>query len=209
MEDRDQKKTTTIKRYSNRKLYDMSRSRYITLAELGELIRRGENIVVIDNDTKADLTEMTLTQVLMAQQKQKQMGIRNLVQSQAEILLQRISVPMQQIRDEALRQVEKQVVRFWKRSDGHSAQESPNPTPQDSNDASIQSKATTRDSKPNDDEHAELSPSLNLKLESLRASSDEKLLSLLIVQRLEQLESEIADLKRRLELLERKDDDSY
>ena len=55
--------------------------------------------------------------------------------------------------------------------------------------------------------NTEITPSLNLKLESLRASSDEKLLSLLLVQRLEQLEDEVADLKRRLELLERKDDD--
>ncbi len=101
--DQNEKKITTIKRYSNRKLYDMSRSRYITLAELGELIRQGENIEVIDNDTKADLTEMTLTQVLIAQQKQKHKGIRNLVQTQAELLIQRISIPMQQIRDEVLR----------------------------------------------------------------------------------------------------------
>ena len=96
---KEDKKIVTIKRYSNRKLYDTSQSRYITLSELGELIRKGTNIEVIDNDTKADLTEVTLTQVLMTQQKQKQKGIRNLVQTQAELLLQRLSVPMQQIRD--------------------------------------------------------------------------------------------------------------
>lgn len=181
----DSAQIITIKRYSNRKLYDTSHSRYITLAELGELVRQGANIEVIDNDTKEDLTEMTLTQILMTQQKQKQKGIRNLVQTQAEILLQRISVPMQQIRDEALRQVEKQVVKFWHRQDSK---------------------------KPQDEEHsgesAEPSPSLNLKLESLRSSSDEKLLSLLIVQRLEQLESEVAELKHRIALLEQKNDDS-
>ena len=69
---KEDKKIVTIKRDSNRKLYDTSQSRYITLSELGELIRKGTNIEVIDNDTKADLTEVTLTQVLMTQQKQKQ-----------------------------------------------------------------------------------------------------------------------------------------
>ena len=192
----DRRNMITIKRYSNRKLYDTSQSRYITLAELGELIRRGANIEVIDNDTKADLTEMTLTQVLMTQQKQKQKGIRNLVQSQAEILLQRISVPIQQIRDEALRQVEKQVEKIKRRTDPASMDESlhsqePQNAPAD----------------PHPSEPAP--PSLNLKLESLKSSSDEKLLSMLLVQRLEQLEEEVRDLRRRLELLEQKDDDTY
>ena len=196
MDQQQQEKTIIIKRYSNRKLYDTSQSRYITLAELGELVRRGENIQVIDNESKADLTDMTLTQVLIAQQKQKQNGIRNLVQTQAEILLQRISVPMQQIRDEALRQVEKQVIKFTRKQE---------------NTANNTSGTGTQAP---EEEHP--SPSIISRLESLRASSDEKLLSLLIVQRLDQLEvtvaeqkQEIAELKRRLELLERKDDERY
>lgn len=183
--DQDEKKIITIKRYSNRKLYDMSHSRYITLAELGELIRLGENVRVIDNDTKADLTEMTLTQVLIAQQKQKHKGIRSLVQTQAEILLQRISVPIQQIRDEALRQVEKQVEKLKRRSE------------------------EPRQEEPRAGDSEQLGTSVNLKLESLRASSDEKILSLLLVQRIEQLETEVEDLKRRLEKLESKDDGMY
>lgn len=178
----DENKLVTIKRYSNRKLYDMSRSRYITLADLGELIRDGENIQVIDNDTKADLTEVTLTQVLMSQQRQKQKGIRNLVTSQAEILLQKLSVPMHQIRDEALRQVERQMDRFIRRPDG-----------------------TTEE---NTDE-LQPTPSMHTKIEALRTSSDEKLLALLVVQRIEQLESEIVELKRRVELIEKKDDQMY
>lgn len=187
MEQKNSQDLITIKRYSNRKLYDTSQSRYITLTELGERIRRGENIEVIDNDTKADLTEMTLTQVLMTQQKQKQKGIRNLVQTQAEILLQRISVPVQQIRDEAIRQVEIQVGKLKR----HSADNE------------------VEDSNAIHDEAERPSPSVNLKLEALKASSDEKLLSLLLVQRLEQMEEEIIALKRRVEVLEHKDDDRY
>jgi polyhydroxyalkanoate synthesis repressor PhaR len=187
MEQKKSQDIITIKRYSNRKLYDTSQSRYITLAELGERVRRGENIEVIDNDTKADLTEMTLTQVLMTQQKQKQKGIRNLVQNQAEILLQRISVPMQQIRDEAIRQVEIQVGKLKNHN----------------------SKTDHADNAPHEPNTEQPSPSINLKMEALRASSDEKLLSLLLVQRLEQLEAEIIELKRRVEVLEHTDDDRY
>ena len=201
MEEQDKKKVITIKRYSNRKLYDTSQSRYITLAELGELVRRGESIEVIDNETKADLTEMTLTQVLIAQQKQKQNGIRNLVQTQAEILLQRISVPMQQIRDEALRQVEKQVSKFTKKQE---------PAAENAENTASGNNAE------NSANSAHPTPSLLSRLESLRASSDEKLLSMLLVQRQEQLENEVAELKaevaalrRRLELLERQDDEKY
>ena len=37
-----------IKRYSNRKLYDTHESRYVTLDQLAELIRQGEEIRVMD-----------------------------------------------------------------------------------------------------------------------------------------------------------------
>lgn len=191
MERENSKKIITIKRYSNRKLYDTSQSRYITLAELGEIIRRGENVEVIDNDTKADLTEMTLTQVLMTQQKQKQKGIRNLVSTQAELLLQRISVPAQQIRDEAIHQLEKQVVRLKKYTDGRTE--------------------TAEEQETAEGQEVSEKPATSLlsKLESLKSSSDEKLLSILLVQRVEQLEKEVDDLRRRLELLEKSDDDKY
>ena len=45
-----------IKRYANRKLYDQSRSRYVTLEELEELIRQGREIRVVDAVSGEDLT---------------------------------------------------------------------------------------------------------------------------------------------------------
>lgn len=54
----------TIKRYSNRKLYDTRESRYVTLLEVADLIRAGEDIQVIDNATKADKTEVTLALII-------------------------------------------------------------------------------------------------------------------------------------------------
>ncbi|MGH7267363.1 MAG: polyhydroxyalkanoate synthesis regulator DNA-binding domain-containing protein [Candidatus Rokuibacteriota bacterium] len=54
-----------IKRYANRKLYDQSRSRYVTLEELEELIRQGREIRVVDAVTGEDLTSLTLAQIIL------------------------------------------------------------------------------------------------------------------------------------------------
>lgn len=56
---------TIIKKYSNRRLYDTSESRYITLDELARRIRGGIDVQVIDAQTGADLTHATLTQLLL------------------------------------------------------------------------------------------------------------------------------------------------
>jgi polyhydroxyalkanoate synthesis repressor PhaR len=59
----------TIKRYANRKLYDVDASRYVTLDELAEMVRREEEVKVMDYATGADLTALTLTQVIFEQEK--------------------------------------------------------------------------------------------------------------------------------------------
>ena len=53
-----------IKRYSNRKLYDTRESRYVTLLEIAEMIRAGEDVQVLDNDTKVDKTDVTLAVII-------------------------------------------------------------------------------------------------------------------------------------------------
>jgi polyhydroxyalkanoate synthesis repressor PhaR len=58
-----------IKRYTNRKLYDMLGSCYVTLDEVAEMIRRGQEVHVIDNRTKEDLTHLTLAQIIFETQK--------------------------------------------------------------------------------------------------------------------------------------------
>ncbi|MGB5984527.1 MAG: polyhydroxyalkanoate synthesis regulator DNA-binding domain-containing protein [Desulfobacterales bacterium] len=54
----------TIKKYVNRKLYDTLEKSYITMEGLAELIRSGEEVVIIDNRTKEDITAAVLTQLL-------------------------------------------------------------------------------------------------------------------------------------------------
>ncbi len=58
-----------IKRYSNRKLYDTKDSRYVTLLQIAEMVRAGEEVQIIDNNSKEDLTEVTLAQIIYEEQK--------------------------------------------------------------------------------------------------------------------------------------------
>jgi polyhydroxyalkanoate synthesis repressor PhaR len=58
------KDTKIIKRYQNRKLYDTHESSYVTLDEIAKMIKAGEDLRVIDNKTKNDITAATLTQLL-------------------------------------------------------------------------------------------------------------------------------------------------
>jgi polyhydroxyalkanoate synthesis repressor PhaR len=60
-----------IKRYGNRKLYDTQQSSYVTLDEISKMVRRGEDIRVVDNRTQEDLTAVTLTQIMLEEQKNK------------------------------------------------------------------------------------------------------------------------------------------
>ncbi len=54
-----------IKKYANRRLYDMDRSCYITQAELAKMICSGAEIQVVDARSGADLTRLTLIQIIL------------------------------------------------------------------------------------------------------------------------------------------------
>ena len=61
--------TRIIKRYQNRKLYDTHQSCYVTLTEIAQIIREGNEVKVIDNKTKDDITYNTQIQILFDQEK--------------------------------------------------------------------------------------------------------------------------------------------
>jgi polyhydroxyalkanoate synthesis repressor PhaR len=63
------KEKRTIKRYQNRKLYDTYQSCYVTLEEIAQIVREGNEIQVIDNKTKNDITYMTQIQLLFDQER--------------------------------------------------------------------------------------------------------------------------------------------
>ncbi len=81
-----------IKRYSNRKLYDTKDSRYVTLQQIGEMVRLGEDVQIIDNKTKEDKTEVTLALILSEDLKSEPRAVplgtlRNLLQERSEKFL--------------------------------------------------------------------------------------------------------------------------
>jgi polyhydroxyalkanoate synthesis repressor PhaR len=58
-----------IKKYANRKLYDTRASRYITLDGIAQLVRDGHEITVVDRDNGQDLTQVTLSQIVLEEEK--------------------------------------------------------------------------------------------------------------------------------------------
>ena len=58
-----------IKKYANRKLYDTRTSSYITLEGIAGLVRDGHEIKVVDRETGHDLTQVTLSQVVLSEEK--------------------------------------------------------------------------------------------------------------------------------------------
>jgi len=63
--------TRVVKRYGNRKLYDTQASRYVTLDRIAELVRSGDDLRIIDNETGEDLTALTFAQIILEEQKRK------------------------------------------------------------------------------------------------------------------------------------------
>src|SRR5215469_10884894 len=60
-----------IRRYPNRRFYDRSRSCYITLGDIEDLVLEGRSIVVQDSRTGEDLTRQILTQILLERHPEK------------------------------------------------------------------------------------------------------------------------------------------
>lgn len=95
-----------IKRYANRKLYDTAHSRYVTLDEIAEMIKNGEDIQIIDNKTKADLTAVTMAQILVEEEKQ---GRRTRpLPALRELIQRRIAEPVSHFRTN----IEESVIRL-------------------------------------------------------------------------------------------------
>ena len=75
----------TIRRYSNRKLYDTQASHYVNLQQIAELIRGGEEIRVIDKTSQRDLTTATFCQIIFEETKREPqlpiLGLRKIIVS--------------------------------------------------------------------------------------------------------------------------------
>ena len=53
----------TIKRYQNRKFYDVKERCYVSFAQIKAFITKGEEVYIYDNKTKEDITRKTLLSI--------------------------------------------------------------------------------------------------------------------------------------------------
>src|ERR1041385_1848793 len=60
-----------IRKYPNRRYYDTTRSRHLTLDEIRSLIRDGYDLRVTDSKTSVDITAQVLTQIILELDTQK------------------------------------------------------------------------------------------------------------------------------------------
>ena len=103
-----------IKRYPNRKLYDTSAKRYISLDGIADFIRRGEEVQVVDYATGADMTNLVLMQIIVEQERRQSGSVpravlTSLVQTGDEAmstLRRALAAPL-----DALRQVDEEIER--------------------------------------------------------------------------------------------------
>ena len=58
-------KRLEIKKYPNRRYYDATHSRHLTLEEIRALVQQGHDLRVIDAKTSADITAQVLTQIIL------------------------------------------------------------------------------------------------------------------------------------------------
>lgn len=109
-----------IKRYANRKLYDTDARCYVTLEDIAESVRRGEEVRVVDHETGRDLTSLTLFQIIFEEQKKlgemfPQVVLTNLIRTgedTLESLRSRFLAafdPTQQVDDEICRRMDELV----------------------------------------------------------------------------------------------------
>jgi polyhydroxyalkanoate synthesis repressor PhaR len=63
-----EKKPITIKKYANRRLYNTGSSTYVTLEDLGKMVKEGDDFVVIDAKTNEDITRSVLAQIIFEQE---------------------------------------------------------------------------------------------------------------------------------------------
>ena len=144
-----------IKRYANRKLYDTERSCYVTLDEIAQMVKGGEDIQVIDNKSKDDLTAVTLAQIIVEEQKKVARMplklLRIIIQNSNDALgyfyQKKVADPVQHFRDDVEKRVD---VLFRKEKEGEEAGDAENGSPD------IQATPRTADeSEDQDDDNAQ------------------------------------------------------
>jgi len=101
-----------IKRYANRKLYDTDRSRYVTLEQIAEMVREGEEVKIVDYRTQEDITSGTLAQMVFEKEKRQLPtgALLNIIQQGSDALGQfgkRVTKTYEEVREGAEKGIER------------------------------------------------------------------------------------------------------
>ncbi len=97
-----------IRKYANRRLYDTSGSRHVTLDDLRQLVVAGEKIKVVDDKSGEDLTRSVLLQIIADQE---QFGSPVLPSEVLEMIIRCSGGPMQALLSRYLEQAFTTMVR--------------------------------------------------------------------------------------------------
>lgn len=176
-----------IKRYSNRKLYDTADSRYVTLQQIGEMVRRGDDVQIIDNKTKEDKTEVTLALILSEDLKNKPRSVplgtlRTLIQERGERALTSLR--------------ETPIGRLIPNEEQEAAEATPAPVPEPPSEVSEAEKEKKR-------AFGDLVTSSRHTLDQLQASFDERVKALVpSLTPMQDIRKEIEHLKARMAAVE-------
>ncbi len=170
-----------IKRYSNRKLYDTKDSRYVTLLQIAEMVRSSEEVQIIDNNSKEDLTEVTLAQIIYEEQKAHSRNVP--LQTLKELIHSRTEKVLEGLREGPIGRLIPGAVK-----------------PGD-----VVEKAQTTEDKKSEPPKPTLVDQAKGKIEDLQHTLDERIKAILAGFRpLQQLQHEVKRLNERIEDLERK-----
>jgi polyhydroxyalkanoate synthesis repressor PhaR len=173
-----------VKRYSNRKLYDTKDSRYVTLPQIAVMVRDGQEVQIIDNTTKEDITEVTLAQIIYEEQKEKSR-----------------SVPLQTLRDLIHQRTEKVLADLREGPIGRLIPGAPKDGKGDAKEGEEEAEPVIPPAKPTS---ARLVDQAKGKIEDLQHTLDERAQAVLLSLRpFEQLRDDVRRLHDRLDALER------
>ena len=64
-----------IRKYSDRRLYDIGASRYVTLDDIARMVRDGREVQVVEGRTGKDITHIIMTQIIVEDAKEQKIAL--------------------------------------------------------------------------------------------------------------------------------------
>src|SRR5215470_11580742 len=69
------KRNVLIRKYSDRRLYDTSASRYVKLEDIARMVRDGIDVRVVDGRSGKDITNLVFTQIIVENAREREIAL--------------------------------------------------------------------------------------------------------------------------------------